>query len=395
MIPLNHTLGSLNHAYGTALASTSGLPAAYTGDPPHPFPCIAWNARPYASTLELLNVPASSPDRLLFEFNSPDTQTYGVPTPFTAAGENIYSAGQPNVRAPFNHLLNFFNSAPTSASAGTAWNLYRALEYLQVPSRFVGTETFLNPTYFPYNGTFTANPGTQYFLPPFNTVSNYRDPGKMNLNTITDAQVFSCLMNGMSSPTYGQLCDSRRCDGATYNGTNITAINTGMSTSQPTYFGNPFRSAAGSDLVPIPSMLHSGGGNATLLHSGRDRSTPDSSNVPLFANNTSILDYNSATRNPYFAYQGLQRICNNVTTRSNVFGVWLTIGYFEAIPTQSGTADAGHPDGYQLGEEIGSDTGEVERHRAFYIFDRSIPVGYERGQNHNVNRAILLKRYIE
>ena len=56
---------------------------------------------------------------------------------------------------------------------------------------------------------------------------------------------------------------------------------------------------------------------------------------------------------------------------------------------------AAHADGYQLGAELGSDTGEIVRHRAFYIIDRSIPVGYERGQNHNVNRAILLKRFIE
>ena len=45
--------------------------------------------------------------------------------------------------------------------------------------------------------------------------------------------------------------------------------------------------------------------------------------------------------------------------------------------------------------ELGSDTGEIERHRAFYIIDRSIPVGFERGFNHNVDRAILLKRFIE
>ncbi len=106
-------------------------------------------------------------------------------------------------------------------------------------------------------------------------------------------------------------------------------------------------------------------------------------------------------------FRALQRLSNLVTTRSNVFAVWLTIGYFEVLPwPQPGinqppnggwtAADyAAHADGYQLGSELGSDTGEVVRHRAFYIFDRSIPVGYERGQNHNVNRAILLRRYIE
>jgi len=53
------------------------------------------------------------------------------------------------------------------------------------------------------------------------------------------------------------------------------------------------------------------------------------------------------------------------------------------------------PEGYQLGPELGSDTGEVKRHRAFYVFDRSIPVGFERGRNNNVEDAILLQRFIE
>ena len=34
-----------------------------------------------------------------------------------------------------------------------------------------------------------------------------------------------------------------------------------------------------------------------------------------------------------------------------------------------------YPDGYQLGRELGIDSGEVERHRAFYIIDRTLPIG--------------------
>jgi hypothetical protein len=386
---LNHTLGYLNQAFGTGMitGTTAGAALApqYVGDPQHPFPWITWNARPYATPLELLNVPASSPDRLLFEFNAPGTLNPATPGPFITA--NVYDPSNPtNVRAPFNHLLNFFNSSTSTYAPGSSWNLYRVLDYLQVPSRFVGCETYLNPSVFTASGGGGA--ATQYFLPPFNYVSNYRDPGKMNINTITDAGVLSAFLNGSmgtnSSQFFAALNDSRRCDGAS------SGVIINPATTLPTYFGNPIRSAAGADLVPIQAMMHCGV-NATLLRAGS--STPDGATVPLFAANTSVNDYNSATRNSYFAYQGLERIANNVTTRSNVFGVWLTIGYFEVVPW--GSVDAGHPDGYQLGEEIGSDTGEVERHRAFYIFDRSIPVGYERGQNHNVNRAILLKRYIE
>ena len=53
------------------------------------------------------------------------------------------------------------------------------------------------------------------------------------------------------------------------------------------------------------------------------------------------------------------------------------------------------PDGYTLGRELGIDTGEVERHRAFYIIDRTIPVGFQRGQDLNSEKAILVNRFIE
>jgi hypothetical protein len=37
----------------------------------------------------------------------------------------------------------------------------------------------------------------------------------------------------------------------------------------------------------------------------------------------------------------------------------------------------------------------VRRHRAFYIIDRSIPVAFQRGQDYNVEKCILLRRFIE
>ena len=45
--------------------------------------------------------------------------------------------------------------------------------------------------------------------------------------------------------------------------------------------------------------------------------------------------------------------------------------------------------------EVGVLRGEAKRHRAFFIIDRSIPVGFEPGVNHNVDETILLRRYIE
>jgi len=116
--------------------------------------------------------------------------------------------------------------------------------------------------------------------------------------------------------------------------------------------------------------------------------------------------YNNSDRNPFFRYQAIQRLGNLVTTRSNVYAVWITVGYFEVLPVSATTVpqtatwtpaqiNAVYPDGYTLGRELGSDTGEIERHRAFYIFDRTIPVGFQRGQDMNVEKAILVKRFIE
>jgi hypothetical protein len=92
-------------------------------------------------------------------------------------------------------------------------------------------------------------------------------------------------------------------------------------------------------------------------------------------------------RNPYFRYQNMQRLANLVTTRSNGYAVWVTMGMFEVTVDSSGNE--------RLGQEAGRETGSVRRHRAFYIIDRSIPVAFQPGENHNVDEAILLRRIIE
>jgi hypothetical protein len=162
----------------------------------------------------------------------------------------------------------------------------------------------------------------------------------------------------------------------------------------PTEFAHPFRSFGGASLVPtltgdplLPSPNHREI-NATLM-----REAPGGGQ-PLFQSVASSSAWNDTDRNPFFRYQGLMRLSNLVTTRSNVYALWITVGYFEVSPNPGGI-DAGHPDGYQLGRELGSDTGEIERHRAFYIFDRTIPVGFQRGQDLNVEKAILINRFIE
>ena len=229
---------------------------------------------------------------------------------------------------------------------------------------------------------FANGRGTESFHPPFNRVSRFRDPGRVNLNTISSGRVWDGVLNGHPGPKFEQLVDSRR--GYIGVGSNT------LLDDVPTLIANPFRAGVAGDLVPLADMARSDV-ECTLLRSDVIQREQPPSRYPLFVND-SRHDSNNTERNPYFRYEGLRYLGNLVTTHSNVFAVWVTVGYFEVQPDTNAPIN---PDGWQLGQEIGSDQGDIQRHRAFYIIDRTIPVGFELGVNHNVDDAIILRRFIE
>ena len=337
-----HSLGRLNRS----LLLPGEEPLA-SETPPLPYPWLTWNNRPYISQYELLLVPRSFSAILTDEFK---------------LGGHF---------GPIGHLLDFVEMAHEPVPFS------RILDYVEVPSAFVGTREWLTPNSANKDADLPA------LRPPLNWWSRCRDPGRININTIYEPLVWKGIAKGFppmdSEEFWSRVVRSREG----YAGSPAHQF--------PTRMANPFRSSASADLMPLdPLQRH--GRQATLL-----RSDPQDDDVLLFSARPDqhpevVKPHRNQNRHAYFYYQGLVRLGNLLTTRSNVFAIWITVGYFEVEPHD---IDAAHPDGYALGQELGADTGEIRRHRAFYIVDRSIPVAFVPGQNHNVDRGILLRRFIE
>ena len=378
----DHTLVYLNDTVSTPQgAPYIGEPNLTTGMTPQTVPWLTWNNRPYANPFELLVVPSSSPSRLCSEI---------TPGPLTAflCGDPFASTDPMALRSPFGQLLNFFH---TDNNPTDSPQLHRLLDFMEVPSPYSGAEQWFNPQQFGTAGLYR---------PPFNKISRFRDPGRININTIFfDDPTWIAAISQFPGLNTGAFADKVWRSRRGFTGSDTSLYDSSMN-PVPTLFGNPFRSADASDLMPnlpafAPNMRRDLAVEATFL-----RPDPDVAGQPLF-DQTSPSGYNNTSRNPYFRYQALQKLGNTFTTHSNVFAVWMTVGYFEVeevpnwspvLPTDQKSA---WPDGYRLGQEVGLDSGEVQRHRAFFIIDRSVPVGYMPGEKLNSDQCILLKRFIE
>jgi hypothetical protein len=402
---VRHTLGWLNEPIDQLLSAQSNNNTQYSnyaGEPAHPFPWITWHNRPFANPMELLAVPSSSPSRIGSEITPGFTAISTTSGPYTDGNTDQFV-----FRSPFGHLLNFFQTEDAQNLTANAYaaHFYRILDYVEVPSPYSGAERWYSPA------TSTALNNFYPYCPPFNKLSRFRDPGRININTIFDEDIWIAACGQfptMNTQVFAQTVFKSR------NGSPSATNWYDMDQNYPTRFANPFRPADSADLMPnVPttgvSMRKVRPIEATFMRPTPGTTAPNE--LPLFQ--PSLTDqqwaiqagqpptdpigqypghFRDINRNPYFRYQGYQKIGNVFSTTSNCFAVWITIGYFEVDTI---TVDAAHPDGFQLGQEVGADTGEVSRHRAFYIIDRSVPVGFSPGSRLNTDDCILVRRMIE
>jgi hypothetical protein len=360
----------------------TGLPSRFgksgESEPASPrFPWLMWANRPLNTVVELSMVTTASPQELL--------QNHTV-----AAG----GASEPNLLLPaFYHLPGFFETetpaAPWNTIAARSSGTPGLFDFVHVPSPFAavystvrsGTAAGIDAT----NSAALRQMGFDVF--PINQISNFREPGRVNVNTIPHAGVWRGIFGSlaakgdpdvMSTGTDNLLDKLPGWDASHRVTKSLQDLYRHMPHAGESTFVNNARPGGFLDRFVTERDINENGTpdpSYDANNDGRiDRNDPaeqgeDVNGNGVFDNN----DHRDTNRNAYFRHQTMSQLANVTTVRSNVFAVWVTIGYFKD----------------------GSEVSPIRRNRGFYIFDRSIPVGYERGRDHNVRDAILLRRVIE
>jgi hypothetical protein len=304
---------------------------------------LPWNDAPFMNSGEIMLVPSSAPGRLGIEFhdNGPDNTFWGSQPRF--GYHDVPSA---------NLYLDWLD-----------FDMPRWFDFAHVPSKFTGTRNI--------DGSI------------------YREPGKFNLNTMTE-EGWNALRNGRSHfPSYDEFYTYRQW--------------LGNQTDYPAEF-RPFRSPSATRLVPpletTNDALFGPPISATLL--GWE-----------FGGKSVMMD--ESANNPYSVLDNVMRLSDVTTTRSNVFGVWITVGYFKVEKCENlaelkakftnhnfdhiandAMFKAVYPDGYVLGTEMGQEDRSVRRYRAFYLIDRSSPLDeFYRGMDLEKANAVILKKIVQ
>ena len=245
-----------------------------------------WPNRPFVSSAELMLVPRGTPLQMLQNYAAlpAAVASYGIPV------------------TPLDLLF----------------------DAVHVPTRFskIHTTTTVDTS---------ANTGIDNNFTTVNQLSSFREPGRVNLNTVMSEEVWDAVVLGPLTGTTGT------------SGTNV-----------------PNRTKAnfsGTAPAPATSLVKMLSLSSTGSQPWNDWNQPGVLPTDL---------------NPLHSLYTATRLANTVTPRSNVFAVWIT-----------------------LRESVKNDPDSVKYHRAFYIIDRSIPVGFEDGADYNVLNCVRLRRIIE
>lgn len=451
------TLGFLNSSYvlssepGTSMSGLVTSPfGMYDGGPSDPLKqdkgwtpsTLFWADRAFVNSLELAYVPVSSPGQIGQEFSA--TRATGnegrYATTYWNSGEPMRptSPAQPenvDYQYPFGHLLNFFQEAPellapripVGSLHAKDTGLAMLLDLVETPSPWADVEEIQPASTFVMSGGTTEALATNAVLSPFqapyNVLSRGVEPGRVNLNTASESDVLQGLFSntdparrvafGSYTTEFDQFVRARRgYDPVVGNlgavGNNNVNSPTALNANFPTQFAGAFKPWSEGGMVPptrnvtstdptLQYLLSDGRGvidlyarrnpvGATLMRPGIQSGDATtglhlSSAVPALQPPHVLA---SGAPHSLSDMYHVSRLQNLVTERSNVFAVYITVGFFDYSEVGGGS----------IGREYGLDNGQNKRLRAFYVIDRSIPVGYRVGEDLNTENTILIRRYL-
>jgi len=169
--------------------------------------------------------------------------------------------------------------------------------------------------------------------------------GKVNVNTMHGEDVFQAVADAAPANNFTQADVT-----TAYNNMMGQRPITGFGQANNADFSGPTsKSGLNKSLLGYKSFDATNAGNVEIPNGNM-------MDVQGFANA-------GANAAPYPRKELLTKVGNSTTTRSNVFGIWITTGYFEV------TDDTTYPP--KLGAEIGKADGVNIRHRMFSIVDRT------------------------
>jgi hypothetical protein len=373
-----------------------------------PFDWLVHLDRQLISPMELLHVSGYKQHELTQQFVQPGTGGFGTSfqhiAPWTDQGYPVvYPNGQQATSGSITGASNpaspieITTSAAHGLQSGQIVSIYGVGGNTSANGTWVITVTANNKftlTGSTGNANYTANTGTwslnlqsrlYRFLELVETKSRAagvamggRVPGKININMVWDQEIFNAL------------CDPQIANFFNQNDVNTVFTNLKSQRSpggQPGANDKPFwgfsigtalgaTGTSPADPLDPHSTLPAQFTSPTLRGVGNTLLRPGIQNALAF--DPYAPDNLGTPVHPYKRLQLLNKIFNNLTTHSNVFAVWLTVGFFEV--TNANTLPV------QLGAEIGSAEGRQVRHRMFAIVDRSQMLAFStNGANNAAN----------